>query len=305
MDALSFILRIIRLQSSVYFRSDFSSPWGMEIDNSQFAQFHMIVRGNCFLGTENHERPLLLSAGDIIMFPFGEAHWLADDPSHDRLSGMDVAQTIKKTGSAFQGEQFSVTLICGHFEFDRSFDHPFIKALPRMIHIADAERRELSWLEVATKVIIQEANSNTPGAEVVVEKLTEVLFIQILRAYMLQKGGSQGYFAALKDQQISHALKLIHELPQESWTLENIAQTIGMSRSAFASRFKELVGKTPIEYMTHWRMNKARELLRQKDLQLLDIAEQVGYTSEAAFSRAFKRIFNQNPGAMRRDFFYR
>ncbi len=300
MDALSDILRAIRLRSAVYFRSDFSSPWGMQIDDGPFAQFHLIVRGNCWMRMRGFGKPRLLSGGDVVVFPHGDAHWLADDPAQKRAPGKAVVQAHLQNQPMFQQGEFSTTLVCGHFEFDRHFDHPFLQALPRFIHITDTERRERSWLETVTNVIIQEADSAQPGAEVVVERLAEVLFIQVLRAYMQQQKMTTGYLAALQDRQISQALKLVHARPETNWTLESISRTVGMSRSAFAARFKQLVGVTPMVYITDWRMQKARELLKNHAHPLVEVAEKVGYTSEAAFNRAFKRRFKQNPGAMRR-----
>jgi len=301
MDALSDILKLIRLRSSVYFRKDFASPWGMENDRSPFAQFHLVVRGHCFLHTKKMKEPLELYAGDIVVFPYGEPHWLADDPKNNKVPGISVVEAHQINKELFEGDKISTTLICGHFEFDKEFDHPFLHALPKLIHITDTERRQLSWLEIATNVIMQEAASDELGSEVVVMRLAEILFIQILRVYMMQNQIPYGYLAALKDKQISNALKLIHSDPKNSWTLENIARNIGMSRSSFAVRFKQLVGITPMSYVTNWRMNKARELIKNKHLPLIEIAENVGYSSEASFNRAFKKQFKRNPGAMRRS----
>jgi len=302
MDALSGILKLIRLKSSVYFRKDFASPWGMEIGKSPFAQFHLVVRGHCYLHTDDMKDPMDLYAGDIIVFPKGKSHWLADNPESKKIPGIKVVEAHKNNEILFEGETISTTLICGHFEFDKDFEHPFLQSLPELIHITDTERRQLSWLESATNVIMQEADSDEPGSEVVVNRLAEVLFIQIIRVYIVQSNNNCGYLAALKDKHIHNALSLIHHDPQNSWTLESIARTIGMSRSAFAARFKQLTGNTPMNYLTNWRMNKARELIKIRQLPLLEVAEQVGYSSEAAFNRAFKKQFSCNPGAMRRSF---
>ncbi len=300
MDALTGILRRIKLRSNVYFRADFPSPWGMDIDSGPFAQFHMVVRGHCWLQMKGSKEPLGLSSGDVVVLPHGNAHWLADNLDHKRLPGKQIVQAISNNETVFKGNHVSTTLVCGHFEFDRDVDHPFLHALPEFIYLADSDRRELSWLETATNVMIQEIGSGNPGTDVVVERLAEVLFIQILRGYMQQAQVTSGFLAALRDGQISNALNLIHKEPERAWTLENIARSVGMSRSAFAARFKELVNMTPMVYITNWRMQKARELLENAHLPLIDVAEQVGYTSEAAFNRAFKRRFKQNPGALRR-----
>jgi len=302
MDALSDILELIRLKSSVYFRKDFASPWGMEMGKSSYAQFHMVVRGHCWLKSKFLKNPIELYAGDIVIFLNGDEHWLADDPSNKRISGIKVVEAHHRKQELFKGKNISTTLVCGHFEFEKGFNHPLLKSLPKFLHIKDTERRELTWLETATNVIMQETGSNEPGADAVVKRLAEILLIQILRVYMLRKNVSKGYLAALKDHQINNALKLIHTKPDESWTLENIARQIGMSRAAFAAKFKHLIGITPMNYLTSWRMFKARELIRQRHLSLFEIAESVGYSSEASFNRAFKKQFKKNPGAMRKEF---
>ncbi|MGH1366601.1 MAG: AraC family transcriptional regulator [Calditrichia bacterium] len=300
-DALSDVLNSVSLKSSVYFRSDFYAPWGMQVDKGPFAQFHMIVSGNCWVHTTGLEEPNLLSAGDVVVFPFGGAHWLADDPKSMRQPGMDVVQAILQGEPVFTGERLATTLICGHFEFDRDVDHPFLQALPEYIHISATKRHRLSWLETISNVIIQEAGAGSPGSSIVSKRLAEALLIHVLRTHMEQAETSTGYFAALKNRQINTALNIIHDRLEFSWTLELLAKEIGMSRSAFSARFKTLVGITPIGYITNWRMQKAKELMTNQTLSLIDIAEKVGYRSEAAFNRAFKRRFNQNPGVMRRS----
>ncbi len=300
MDALSDILKLIRLKSSVYFRKDFASPWGMEIGKSPFAQFHLVVRGHCYLQTDDMKDPTDLYAGDIVVFPKGKSHWLADDPNSKKVSGMNVVEAHQRNEDMFEGDKINTTLICGHFEFDNDFEHPFLQSLPEIIHITDTERRQLGWLETATQVIMQETDSDEPGSEVVATRLAEVLFIQILRIYIVQSKVNGGFLAALNNKQIHNALSLIHHNPKNSWTLADIAKTIGMSRSAFAARFKQLTGNTPMNYLANWRMNIAREIIKDQHLSLIEIAEKVGYSSEASFNRAFKKQFRLNPGAMRR-----
>lgn len=300
MDALSDILRMIRLRGSIYFQKDLYTPWGMQVDTGPYAQFHMIVRGFCWLQTAELADPLFLTAGDIVVFPYGQPHCIAENLQNRMIPGRQVVEAVLNQKPIFTGDVLSATLICGHFEFDRDFDHPFVKALPQMIHISNLNRSDIGLMEAATNVIIRETGSQSAGAEVVVDRLAEILFVQILRTYILRKSNETTFWAALQDEQISKSLKLIHTKPQENWTLESLAGLVGMSRSAFTVRFRELVGETPMRYITRWRMHRAKELLRIHRLPLIEIAEQVGYLSEAAFSRAFKRQFNQNPGAMRK-----
>ena len=301
MDTLSDVLRLIQLSSCVYFRSDFFSPWGMQIDQGEFAQFHIVTSGKCVLKQPGEEEHIHLSTGDIVVFPFGNAHEIADSLKSVCLPGTRVVESIWRDEHLFKDGEERTTLVCGHFEFNRDINHPLIKELPEFIYITNTERRQLSWLETATNVIMQEADSGNPGSDVVVERLAEVLFVQVLRAYMSQKTALKGYFAALQDPQINSALTLMHAKHHLSWTLEDIAKDVGMSRSSFASRFKQIIGISPMGYITNWRMEKARDLLKRTKLPLYAICEQVGYTSESSFSKAFKRQFNQNPGAIRRQ----
>jgi len=302
MDTLSEILRTINLSGTVYKRLNLSSPWGIEFDPGIFARFHMVVSGQCWLNIKDSNKQIRISAGDIVVFPRGDAHSLYDSPDSKLVSGNEVVEAIKNNRPMFEGDEADTIFVGGHFEFDRNVKHPLIDALPPFIHITDAERTELSWLETATDVIIQETDSGIPGSDVIVNRLAEVLFIQILRAYMLRNNFSNGFLAALRDRQINKALELIHAAPYDPWTVEKLGREVAMSRSAFSSRFKELVGLAPMEYTTNWRMQKAYEMLKDTDLPLGAIAKEIGYISEPAFNRAFKRQFNQNPGAMRRSF---
>ena len=181
MDPLSDVLAKVNLSSAVYFKSDFSSPWGMDIPKGPFAQFHIITRGQCILETKDDA--IQLFAGDIVVFPLGTSHWLADKESNDLKNGQDVVQAILDGKSLFAGEEISTTLICGHFEFDRNMNHPFMNELPEVIHITDSERKEKSWLESITNLIIQEAGNENVGSNIIVNKLGEVLFIHTLRAF--------------------------------------------------------------------------------------------------------------------------
>jgi len=293
MDVLSDILNKVRLSSAVYFKSNFSSPWGMDIPKGPFAQFHIITRGQCLLKTKSNI--VQLFAGDIIVFPLGTSHWLADNKSTERYSGQEVMQSIMNGKSLFEGDDISTTIICGHYEFDKKFDHPFIKELPEIIHIPDSEKKELPWLESITNLVIQEAGSEKSGSNVIVNKLSEVLFIHVLRAFSESENCDRGFLAAMKDERISKVLKAIHDTPQNDWQLSTLAQVAGMSRTAFSNQFKKLIGETPLNYITQWRILQAQELLRANDKSVGEIAREVGYQSEAAFNRTFKKRVEQTP----------
>lgn len=293
MDVLSSVLKKVKLSSTVYFKSDFSSPWGMDIPKGPFAQFHIVTRGQCVLKTK--DKSLKLFTGDIIVFPLGTSHWLADNESSDLKKGQDVVKSIINGKSLFEGSQVSTTLVCGHFEFDRTMDHPFVNELPEVIHITDSERKEKSWLENITTLIIQEASNENAGSNIIVNKLGEVLFIHTLRAFFERKLNKKGFLAALQDERIGKALRAIHQTPENDWQLSSLAQISGMSRTSFSNQFKALVGDTPLTYITNWRILQAKELLKESTQSVGEIAEKVGYQSEAAFNRVFKKLVALTP----------
>lgn len=300
MDVLSDILRVIRLQGSVYFRSCFCSPWGMEISQSPRASFHIVVRGQCWLRMAGLEQPMLLSGGDILVLPHGTAHQISAEPDSRCLPGEEVVAAYQRGEALFVGDQENFDIVCGYFEFDQQWSHPLISALPKLIHLRPEERHQFGWLDNALHQVISEAEGRQPGAEVLIDRFTEVLFIQVLRAHMKLQQGAGNYLTALSDKPVAKALSLMHSAPENDWTIEALAREIGMSRSAFANRFHELVRQPPMTYLFAWRMQLARRQIEQTTLSLADIAEQVGYQSDSAFKKAFKRFFEQTPASLRK-----
>ena len=293
MDILSDILSKIKLSSVVYFKSDFSAPWGMDVPNGPFAQFHIVTKGQCVLKTK--EKSIQLFTGDIVVFPLGASHWLANNERSKRYKGQDVVESILSGKSLFEGNQLCTTLVCGHFEFDRSLDHPFIKELPLIIHIKDTDLKQFSWLKSITDLVIEEAGMEQSGSGVIVNKLGEILFVHTLRVFIEKNKSKSGFIAAIQDERISKVLNEIHSAAEQDWSLEQLSQIAGMSRTSFANRFKSLTGETPFNYITQWRLLKAKELLEESSLSVGAIAEQVGYQSEAAFNRVFKKRILQTP----------
>lgn len=299
-DALSDVLQLVRLSGCVYFMSDFHAPWGMAMPESGVAQFHLVVRGQCWLRLDGERR--LLSAGDVVVFPFGDAHDLSAEPAGATRPGPDVLAEIQAGATPFPagGNGAADTrLLCGHFEFDRAQRHPLLQAMPRLIHVAGMADMQAGWIELVAPMLVRETGSGRPGAETVIERLAEVLLIQVLRAHLLGQEAGQGFLSALADRQISRALKLIHRRAGDDLRLEDIARAVGMSRSNLALRFKQLMGMGPMAYLTRWRLLQARAMLQTTGASLDEIAEAVGYASAAAFSRAFKREFDENPGEVR------
>jgi AraC-like DNA-binding protein len=303
MDVLSDILGSLRLGGGVRFRCELSAPWGMAMPSSPAAEFHVIVRGSCWLRVPGREEPIALQGGDVVAFLHGGAHRLVDAPEHEARPIGEIleGQSLEHYGPVTHGGGgLPATVLCGYFEFDRDSLHPLVAALPSFIHLRGTETSEFAWLQTALNFMIHETRTARPGADAVVSRLAGVLFVQIVRAYIEQSRSPPAMLAALADKQIAAALALMHEAPGEAWTLEALARRAGMSRSAFAARFLQLAGHTPMQYLTLWRMQLARRLLSESALSTASIAERVGYQAEAAFSKAFKKLVGVGPGAYRR-----
>lgn len=299
MDALSAVLSLLRLKGCVYFVHDFCTPWGMQMDDGPFAQFHAVVRGQCRLTVAG--RDIRLSAGDVVMFPKGSGHVLDDGLGGNAVPGMNVVTAHASGQPMFQTGEEGARLLCGHFELDRQVRHPVLDEIPAVIHAKGLATHEPGWLETVMGVLVRETDSPRPGAAVIVERLAEILFVQTLRAWLDDQEPAAGFLAAARDPRLTRALQLIHQKIDSDLTLEDIARAAGMSRSTLAERFHATVGTTPMRYQTMWRMLKAREHLQTAGATAAEAAARVGYASEAAFSRAFKKHFEESPGAFRRS----
>lgn len=303
MDALTDILNSLRLKGGIYFQCLFSGPWGMNIEKTSVAEFHIITRGNCWLKLKDEEKLICLEAGDVVVFPHGQAHVLLDSPDGVALPVEDVIgnQQVEGYGPVIYGSGgVSVNILCGYFEFDSRVHSPLIDALPMFIHIKGADATELSWLQTTINFICYETKEPRNGTQAVVNRLVEVMFIQIMRAYFVRSTQLSGILAALADSKVGLALNAIHQHPEKDWTLEMLAKFAGMSRTAFSKRFHELAKVTPMHYLTMWRMQKAKDALLSTNSNIQVIAENIGYQSEASFSKVFKKYIGNSPGAYRR-----
>ncbi|MBI2509241.1 MAG: AraC family transcriptional regulator [Betaproteobacteria bacterium] len=304
MDVLSDILQSVHLGGGVHFRCEFSAPWGMEIKSAPVAEFHVVVRGNCWLRMPGRNDPIPLQGGDLVAFPHGDAHSLVDAPEGAALPAEEIVQgqNLDHYGPVtYGGSGLPASILCGYFQFDRDSRHPLVAALPPLIHIRGTDSYDFAWLQTALNFMIHETKAARPGSEAVVNRLAEVLFVQMVRAYLEQSRVPPGMLAAIADKQIGAALQLMHQTPQHPWLLATLAQRVGMSRSAFTARFNQLVGYTPMQYLTMWRMQLARKLLTESALSTAAVAERVGYQSEAAFAKVFKKVVGTGPGAYRRE----
>jgi len=304
MDVLSDILDTVHLSGAMLGRAEFSAPWGASTEGISGLMFHIILSGNGFITLEGEE-PVPLNTGDLLMMPHGHTHYLQSDPSSPivKFTDLMVAGPLRKPEVMRSGGGGAVTaLACGRLEFNRSEMHPLLAQLPPLIHIKGGGEDASEWLEVTSRLISDEIRANRIGTAALFEHLGGVLFIQVIRSYVESLPPDRvGWLGALRDYRISGALGLIHDAPAYAWSINELARKVGMSRSAFAGRFKSLVGETPMQYLTRWRMHRAAHYLRTEGLAIAHAAERVGYQSTATFSKAFKRYIGSAPAAYRRS----
>lgn len=300
MDVLGDILRMIKLRGSIYFNACFCSPWGMTIDKSNRCAFHLVVRGKAWLKVDSREKLIPLSSGDIVLFPQGIPHVILESPDSKCLPGKQVVEAYQNGETIFNGDKDDFNIVCGYVEFDRSSSHPFLDNLPEFIHINAQLRKEFYWLDNVLNQIVLESQHPEIGSAVLIDKFTEILFIQVIRTYAQINRQSTGYLSALNDKQLSSALSLIHNEPDKEWSVESLASEVGLSRSSFYTRFNDYIGISPMRYLFEWRMLKAKEKLENTQKPISLIAEEVGYQSSSAFQKAFKRFFQYTPASLRK-----
>jgi len=302
MDVLSEIFQTLRLRGTVYFHAQFHAPWGMRIPQGQFANFHFVTQGSCWLRIGS-DTPMELKRGDMAIFPHGTTHSLLHEKDAGALPAREMLDAPRSGDSlSFGGSGAPTTsLICGHFEYDREYPHPLFETLNPLVYVPGEEIADAGWLATASEMAVNLSQETTPGGNAVVVRLAEALFMRALAAHVMSREDIAGFLGAMQDRQIGKALALMHRDMAHEWTLPALARAALMSRSVFAQRFRALVGEPPMLYLSRWRMLKARELLLDTCLPLGRIAERVGYRSEFALSKAFKKQFGSPPGDMRKE----
>jgi len=300
MDVLADVLGDLRLEGSFYARSDLGAPWGLAFSAADGASFHVVVEGRCWLRLADDR--ILLGAGDLALLPHGRDHRLGDAP--DGPAAPLTALPSERIGSTvaslrYGGDGERALLVCGGVRFAGPVAHPFLEALPPVLVLRRGQGE--GWLAATLALLGDEARAARAGGPAVLTRLMDILVIQAIRAW-LEGDAARGadWRGALRDPQVGPTLALMHRRPGEPWTVASLAATAHLSRSVFSERFTRLVGVPPMRYLARWRMHLAGGLLREDRLGVGEVTRRLGYGSEAAFSRAFKRHSGTAPGSLRR-----
>ncbi len=303
-DELSDVLQAVRFRRAIFCRSELTAPWGFSVLGRDFASFHLITRGTCCVDVDGVDDRLWMRAGDLVILPLGNAHVVRDSPASvaTRLEELIAEGSTKHHGTVRGGGGGKpATLVCGGFHFDDRRINPVLAGLPPVIHLRGHMRGVETWLRMALTFLTKEADSGRPGADTIVTRLADILFVEAIRTYVAAPDAQNLRLAvALRDSRIGAALAAIHRQPEEDWGVARLAKHVGMSRTAFATRFRELVGESPHFYVTRCRMNKAVHHLLSSNATIAQVAQRVGYGSEVGFGRAFKRYVGTSPAAHRR-----
>jgi AraC-like DNA-binding protein len=332
-DVLSEVLRVVRLSGAIHFRAEFTHPWavqssppamlaaGLKVPEGSVTPFHVITQG-CCLVTSGALAPIRVETGDVIVFPRGDQHVMASDPELAPVPIHEICSQPSReyiTVVEYGGGGAPAHLICGFLHSDQRFD-PLLKSLPAMLcvrsrddaltletldsagrHVQPITHQQREWWRASVRYLMSETAIPGPGNRAVLARLAESLFLELLR-WQLQsaaQGHGGGWLAGLHDAQVGPALTRLHAQPDRAWTVEALAREVGVSRAALAKRFVELVGVSPIQYLAGWRMHLAQHLLQDSSLGVAEIAGRVGYDSDAAFNRAFRRVVGSPPATWR------
>jgi AraC-like DNA-binding protein len=305
MDVLAEVMRLLRTQGRLYGRLEFTAPWGFAFPGDKGICL-MVTRGSCFLGVDQ-QALVPLVGGDFVFLPAPHSYALRSSPEIAVRSLLDVIspETFRQSRVITEGGGgMPTSVIAGCFTFATPESEWLVKYLPPIIHVSASDAHSPPWFQSTLQFIATEIAQDLPGSSAVVDRLAEVLFVQAMRTriHAPYPEGNPSWLRGLADPQIAAALRLMHAEPGRAWTVSELARTVSMSRSAFAARFRALVGDTPLDHLTQWRMVRAASIMREnRPFTLTAIASAVGYESESAFGKVFRRVMGISPGQYRQN----
>ena len=304
-DPLGEALQFLRMNGAFYCRSELTEPWGLTLPPMpSYVWFHVVTSGRTWLEAGGAEARRL-APGDLALVPHGSGHVLRSEPGAAAPGILDLERELVSDRYEILrhgGGGAPTTLICGAVRFDHPAARNLVASLPDLIHLDGSGAGRIEWLQSTLALMAGEARELRPGGEAVITRLGDIVVIQAIRSWIATDPAARtGWLGALQDRQIGRAIAMIHRDPARPWTVASLAAELAMSRSAFAARFTELAGEPAMAYVTRWRMAVAVDALREEGAAVGELADRLGYRSEAAFSRAFKRVIGVPPGAVRRQ----
>ena len=321
MDAVSDVLRAVRLSGAVYLNGTFTAPWCLigRTDAALCAaylprterviSYHLIIEGSCWAQlADSPDSALRLDAGELLVVPQGETHLmgsgvgLGPTPMESLLAGPIAAAPGEVMTLSYGGGGAATRIVCGFLACDDTLSNPLLSSLPRLFKIDMRHDPRAAWLESSLKFAADEAAHSRAGGTIVLARLSELLFVEAVRSCIEALPAHQtGWLAGVRDRYVGRALSLLHAQAIYPWTVDELARKVGLSRSALAQRFTDLLGQPPMQYLARWRMQIAAQELLNGKKSLAAVAEQIGYESESAFSRAFRREFGMPPAGWRKS----
>lgn len=308
-DPLSDVLRAVRLDGAFFYAVEAHEPWSVEAVSAKeltprvlpgaehLISYHILTGGKCW-GRLVGGQAVALEPGDVIVFPHGDPHIMSGDPALGPDSVAAVPGRYPETVEVGDRGPVTASLVCGFLGCDRRPFNPLLATLPRQLHLPGLSS---GWRQEFARQVVEESRARRMGADSVLTRLAELMFVEVVRRYLeALPTGQKGWLAGLRDEVVGRGLGLLHGAPAHPWTLDELADGVAMSRSAFADRFTGLVGQPPMQYLAQWRMQLAAGRLASGTAKVAAVAEEVGYDSEPAFSRAFKRLMGVSPAAWRR-----
>jgi AraC-like DNA-binding protein len=317
MDALSDVLRVAHLTGGVFLRAEFFAPWCISSrltpehcspvlgPASHMMIFHYVAEGEVRIQIEGEQDEDLIETGEVVLLPRNDMHLMGSDLSVPAVPGKEVIRPPRDGGlfSIHHGGTGSCTrMVCGFLGCASTEGNPVISSLPPLLRVKLQQGGAAEWIRSTFQYAAEEVSAGRPGSETVLAKVSELLFVEAVRRYAEElPDGRTGWFSGLRDPHVARALALLHRDIIRRWTVDDLGREVGMSRSALADRFIRLIGVPPMHYLATWRMQVATQKLRDTSDSLAQVAETVGYDSEAAFSRAFKKAFGTAPATWRRS----
>ena len=319
MDVLSDVLRAVRLRGAIFFEVERRAPWVAESpagaaiaskvmpDAEHVISFHAVVAGGCWAELlDGSTPPMRVEEGDIIVVPMADPNVMCSSPGMRAAPNIDMYYRPKDRPLPFliapdgDGNRERTRFVCGYLGCDARPFNPILQGLPRLLHSRATEGA--AWMTQLIRLAVDETAMRRAGSETLLSKVAELMFVDVVRRYIDTLPADAGnWLSGLRDPQVGAALALMHARPAEAWTLGRLAREVGLSRSAFADRFAHFVDEPPLQYLTRWRIQLASHLLEQKGVGVAQVAAEVGYESDAAFNRAFKKCVGTPPGAWRRS----